>query len=73
MTDDDWLCAYLLRFGTETLTSANTQEGEAEFLMEMGRALKADGNTQSAWWVITKAYRRRQLAERGVSDLVDLI
>lgn len=72
MTEDDWLCAYLLRFGTETLHSTNTQEGEAEFLMDMGRTLKADGNTQSAWWTITKAYRRRQLAEREVSDL-DLI
>ena len=62
MTNDEWLCAYLLRFGTETISSADVQEGEREFLMEMGRAIRANGSPQNAWWVITDAYRRRKAA-----------
>lgn len=59
MDADEWLCAYLLRFGTKTIDTADVQEGETEFLADMGRALRGSGSTQSAWWVITKAWHRR--------------
>lgn len=59
MDADEWLCAYLLRFGTETIDTAEMQEGEAEFLIDMGRALQGKGSAQSAWWTIVQAWHRR--------------
>jgi len=59
--DDEWLCAYLLRFGTKTIESADTQPGETEFLSDMAKQLNLEGqNVLSVWWVITRAWRRRQ-------------
>lgn len=57
LTDEEWLAAYLLRFGTATINSANVQEGEAQFLQDMGHALKKEGSMHNAWWVIVRTYR----------------
>lgn len=42
MTLDEWFHAYLLKFGTETIDNPQIQEGEVEFLKEMGMELFPD-------------------------------
>lgn len=64
MTDEEWLAAYLLRFGTETISNTNIQDGEPEFLFDMGRKLRSTGEKRVAWAVIRDTYERRMYGER---------
>lgn len=66
MTDEEWLAAYLLRFGTATINTVTTQTqtGEAEFLIHMGHVLRDKGELRTAWAVIRETYQRRLYGER---------
>ena len=64
MTDEEWLAAYLLRFGTATIANARVQEGEAKFLIDMERTLSCKGGKRSAWAVIRETYERSLYGER---------
>jgi hypothetical protein len=65
MTDEDWLAAYMLQFGTATINTVTTttQTGEAEFLIHMGHVLRAKGEPRNAWAVIRDTYERRMYDE----------
>lgn len=67
MTDEEWLAAYLMQFGTATISNANVQKGEAEFLIHMQRWLveqAGSGPSRGAWAVIRDTYERRMYVER---------
>lgn len=68
--DDELLCAYLTAFGTDTLSSAECQEGEREFLMQATREGKERGTPQNAWARIVAAYHRREQADKRLVDLI---
>lgn len=54
--DDDLLNTYLMLFGTETLRSANTQEGEVAFLTSVP---VRGPHGETAWTRIQTALVRR--------------
>lgn len=66
MTDDELLCAYLLRFGTDTIGTPEYQEGELEFLRAATE--KPGASIQNAWARITSAYMRRKMSEAQLAE-----
>lgn len=62
MTITEWYAAYLLRFGMDTLFNVDLQEGEREFLHEMGKDIKVQNpDSIDSAWVILKEQHQRQL------------
>lgn len=58
MSDEEWLAAYLMRFGTATVANVEVQQGEPEWLNVMGEEIRAAGDRRSAWYVIRTTYQK---------------
>ena len=58
MTANEWYTAYLLRFGLQTITTIELQDGEREFLQDMGADIRSENprNIDNAWLILKEQH-----------------